>query len=361
MRVTACGGGSWSTLRMVLMRAVRAGVGVVLAAGLAGGCASAAVPGGAAADPSGQAGPACGTAPTARPDGWSLDGVRILSVSAACLEYEVTNRSAETADLTVLFGWSGRGERLSFDPTAVRRAVPPGATVTGSLVLSGREPQPQRPFGSPRPAPTDRPRPGPLPRARPAPTEPGPAARRRRPRCHAASATPSGPPAAAPGVKVLRVRSVPTAEAPSAGGECPASGVRVYTDEGDAAMGLRAVGLHLVNCGTKDVVLDGYPQVQVLDEAHALVESVRVLKGGSAITTGTGADAPPRRFTVPPGGAASSALVWRNTTDLGSDPVNAPYVRVRATPDAAPVMVTPELDLGTTGKLGVGAWAPDKS
>ncbi|MFE1316052.1 DUF4232 domain-containing protein [Kitasatospora phosalacinea] len=230
-----------------------------------------------------------------------------MAANGECLEYEVTNRGAEAVDVSVLFGWSGGGERLSDNLSAVQRALAPGASVRGRLPLAG-------PSGSSRPV---------------------------------------------PGVKVVKVRSVPTAEAPSTGGACPASGVRVYADRGDAAMGLRVVGLHLENCGTAELVLDGYPQVQVLDEAHAAVTGVAVLEGGAAIATGTGADAPARRFTVPPGGRAGSALVWRNTNDASSDPVNAPYARVRATPGAAPVMVTPELDLGTTGRLGVGAWVPE--
>ncbi|MFJ6776515.1 DUF4232 domain-containing protein, partial [Kitasatospora sp. NPDC091257] len=57
---------------------------------------------------------------------------------------------------------------------------------------------------------------------------------------------------------------------------------------------------------------------------------------------------------------ARTTLVWRNTTEAGAgDPLNAPYVRVRATPDAAPVTVVPEIDLGTTGRLGAGAWVPE--
>ncbi|WP_285736738.1 DUF4232 domain-containing protein [Kitasatospora phosalacinea] len=265
------------------------------------------------------------------------DGVRIVAVNADCLEYEVTNRGAEAADVSVLFGWSGSGARLADNLSAVQPGLAPGASVRGRLPLTGAPVQPDLPVGA---APSFRQAPdGVLPR----------------------SAGPSGSARAVPGVKVLKVRSVPTAEAPSAGGACPASGVRVYADRGDAAMGLRVVGLHLENCGTADVVLNGYPQVQVLDEAHAPVASVQVLEGGAAIATGTGADAPPRRFTVPPGGKAGSALVWRNTNDASSDPVNAPYVRVRATPGAAAVTVTPELDLGTTGRLGVGAWAPEGS
>jgi hypothetical protein len=34
--------------------------------------------------------------------------------------------------------------------------------------------------------------------------------------------------------------------------------------------------------------------------------------------------------------------------------------QLNAKPGAAPVTVVPELDLGTTGKLGVGAWQKDE-
>ncbi|MFI8369926.1 DUF4232 domain-containing protein [Streptomyces sp. NPDC085466] len=158
-------------------------------------------------------------------------------------------------------------------------------------------------------------------------------------------------------VHIGTVRTVPAAEAPSPSGPCPPSGVRVYTDEGDAAMGLRAVGLHLENCGTGSLRLDGYPAVQPLDENHRALPAVRVLQGGQAIATGTGADGPARPFTLRPGERAHEGLVWRNTTEAG-DPVSAPYVRVRWQPGASPVMVVPELDLGTTGRLAVGPWKP---
>nr|BFD86642.1 DUF4232 domain-containing protein [Streptomyces sp. Xyl84] len=162
-------------------------------------------------------------------------------------------------------------------------------------------------------------------------------------------------------LKIIKVRSVPAAEAPSETGPCPSSGVRVYADDGDAAMGLRVVGLHLVNCGTRAYRLGGYPAVRLLDERHSAVDGVRVLHGGASIATGTGADAAPRPLALEPGESARAVLVWRNTTGLGSEPVDAPYVRVVAKPGAAAVTVTPELDLGTTGKLGVGAWQKDET
>lgn len=159
-------------------------------------------------------------------------------------------------------------------------------------------------------------------------------------------------------VKVETVRSVPVDEASSASGPCPASGVHVYADQGDAAMGLRVVGLHLVNCGTRAYRLNGYPELELLDEDHDPVDGVRILHGTDQISTGLGGGGGPRSVVLQPGEAAQAGLAWRNTTQFG-EPVNAPYVRVRAKPGARPVMVVPELDLGTTGKLGVGAWEKD--
>ncbi|MFC5782750.1 DUF4232 domain-containing protein [Streptomyces aureus] len=56
-----------------------------------------------------------------------------------------------------------------------------------------------------------------------------------------------------------------------------------------------------------------------------------------------------------PGESATAGLAWRNTTESGAA-VNVPYVRVQAKAGADPVTVTPHLDPGTTGKLGVNPW-----
>jgi hypothetical protein len=157
-------------------------------------------------------------------------------------------------------------------------------------------------------------------------------------------------------VKVSEVTSVPAAEAPAAPGECLPSGINVTVDKGDAAMGLRVVGLWLENCGTADYRVEGYPQLTVLDEDREPVDGVKVLQDGGAISTAvSGYDDPPRPVTLKPGERARADLVWRNTTQAGTA-VNAPYVRVHAKAGAAPVTVTPHLDLGTTGKLGVSPW-----
>ncbi|MEU1290505.1 DUF4232 domain-containing protein [Kitasatospora sp. NPDC005856] len=255
-----------------------------------------------------------------QPTKLAQSGVRITAVGPTCFEYEVTNPNGEPHDFTVVFSLrSAQGATLENLSRTVT-ALAPGATEKGTVDLNTAPTQ----FGEPASFP---PRTGP---ARP-------------------GTRPSKP-------EILTVRSVPTAEAPNAGGPCPPTGLRLYADEGDAAMGLRVVGLHLRNCGTATVTLDGYPAVQPLDLDHKPLDGLRVLRGGSEIATGTGADAPPQKIALRPGEGARSTLVWRNTTDLAGEPQNAPYVRVRATPDAAPVMVTPELDLGTTGRLGAGAW-----
>ncbi|MEV7187351.1 DUF4232 domain-containing protein [Kitasatospora sp. NPDC093102] len=272
----------------------------------------------------------CGTPPPSAPGApqptrLAQGGVRITAVGPACFEYEVTNPNSEPYDVTVVFNGPdpGRGAAVFGSPgtggggnlTRTVTGLAPGATEKGRIDLAV---------------------PGRTAQAGPPPTL-------------------SAPEALAPKPELLTVRSVPTAEAPRPDGPCPPSGLRLYADEGSAAMGLRVVGLHLRNCGAATVTLDGYPQVQPLDLDHRPLDGVRILRGGAQIATGTGADDPPRKFDVRPGEGARATLVWRNTTEAGT-PQNAPYVRVRATPDAAPVMVVPELDLGTTGRLGAGAW-----
>ncbi|MEU4872209.1 DUF4232 domain-containing protein [Streptomyces sp. NPDC021608] len=229
--------------------------------------------------------------------------------SGVSADYEVVNSAAEALTYTVLFDFtSGAGGAVSNQKVTVG-PVGPGRTVRATVRMESLPP------GAP----------------------------------------------SVKGVKVGEVTSVPAAEAPSAAGVCPPSGIRVTADDGDAAMGLRVVGLILENCGDRDYTVKGYPRLTLLDEDHRPVDGVRILHGGGDIALVPGFDDPPRAVTLAPGERASSGLMWRNTTGSGTA-VGVPYVRVRATPDAAPVMITPHLDLGTTGKLGVGAWrrAPEQ-
>ncbi|MEU8728872.1 DUF4232 domain-containing protein [Streptomyces tendae] len=161
-------------------------------------------------------------------------------------------------------------------------------------------------------------------------------------------------------VRILDVERVPSDEAPVPAGTCPASGLRLTADQGDAAMGLRVVGLHLENCGSRTYSLEGYPVLQLLDAEHQAVDGVEILRGTEGIPMAGGDGGAPRPVTLRPGEAAVSGLAWRNTTEFG-EAVTVPYVRVRAEAGSDPVMVAPHLDLGTTGELGVRAWRKDES
>ncbi|WP_181804508.1 DUF4232 domain-containing protein [Streptomyces shenzhenensis] len=278
------------------------------------------------ADPSGGVG-AAGPTPRAAVTDPPVDGVRITSVtipsasptpsaspglvhadplpgdSGVFAAYQVTNDGGEAMTYTVLFDFTTDTGAVMADKKVTVAAVQPGRSTSGTVHLG---------VLAPGASPVTR-------------------------------------------VKVAEVTKVPADEAPAETGACPSSGVRLWADDGDAAMGLRVVGLHLENCGKRDYALDGYPELSLLDDDREPVQGIRILHGGAAIASGTGFDDPPGPFVLKPGESALSGLVWRNTT-LAGTAVNVPYVRVLAKPGAAPVTVTPGLDLGTTGKLGVGAW-----
>ncbi|KOG30513.1 DUF4232 domain-containing protein [Streptomyces resistomycificus] len=256
-----------------------------------------------------------GASPQATFSDPGLDGVRVTGLtgptpagdtSGLSAAYEVANDSAETLTYTVLFDFTTAAGEVMTNLEQTVRDVGPARTVRRTVEMP--------------------------------PLAPG---------VHDVTR-----------VKVSRVTSVPAAEAPADPGDCPSSGVRITTDEGDAAMGLRVVGLWLENCGTADYRVEGYPQLTVLGEDRKPVDGVRILKGGGGLS-GTGSDDPPRPVTLKPGERARAGLTWRNTTEAGLPAVNAPYVRVRAKSGAAPVLVTPHLDLGSTGKLGVGPWTAE--
>ncbi|MGW0084104.1 DUF4232 domain-containing protein [Streptomyces sp. NPDC003393] len=228
---------------------------------------------------------------------------RLPADSGVLAEYEVTNDGTEAMTYTVLFDFTTRTGEVMSNTWETVRDVGPGRTVRGTVRLGALPP-------------------GASPVAR---------------------------------AEVAEVTKVPADEAPPAAGACPPSGIRVTADQGDAAMGLRVVGLHLENCGTHDYTVDGYPRLELLDDSREPIQGVRILRGSGGITALPEWDEGPRPVTLKPGESAVSGLVWRNTTQSGTA-VDVPYVRVLAKDGADPVTVTPHLDLGTTGKLGVRPW-----
>lgn len=128
-----------------------------------------------------------------------------------------------------------------------------------------------------------------------------------------------------------------------------------------AATGLRAMTIELVNCGSSDFGVQGYPDVVVLDEDEdPLPITIRQGAGGTAKELGW--DDPPAELLLRPGETAKSGLMWRNTLTDGPPAVGRylevapvaglPRQAVVDGPDQPPVLI----DLGSTGKLDVRAW-----
>lgn len=179
----------------------------------------------------------------------------------------------------------------------------------------------------------------------------------------------STPPAprAAPGPTAVTVtakpapgRSAPSAP-PASAEPCPEGGVRLVEMDGDAAMGLRVANFQLVNCGAQPYVLEGYPQLTLRDDRNGPVE-VAVEHGSAGITTGTqNLDEAPERVTLAPGQAAFFGIVWRNlVTDSAVVATTARIVEVEPRPGAPRLWLrlAAPVDLGNTGKLGLGPWRP---
>jgi hypothetical protein len=162
----------------------------------------------------------------------------------------------------------------------------------------------------------------------------------------AAGRSPAPPPSVAAG------RPVPT---------CPATGLRASAGPIDAAMGLRAMSVALVNCGRRAVTLEGYPGARLTDEDGVRLK-VAVKHGVRAVAMIEAWEGPPRRVTLRAGEVAVSLLVWRNTTeDLPNGPATATALEV-AVSDGRPYQAVPlpgVIDLGTTATLAVSPWRPD--
>jgi len=122
----------------------------------------------------------------------------------------------------------------------------------------------------------------------------------------------------------------------------------------DAALGLRAVTVSVVNCGNEARTVVGYPGVRVLG-ADGEPYDVTVHLGAS-VTTAID-DPAPSRITLEPGARAESVLAWRNTVTSVTEPaVRGTALEVTPTKGAGPQSVAVVVDLGNTGKLDVTAW-----
>lgn len=115
------------------------------------------------------------------------------------------------------------------------------------------------------------------------------------------------------------------APAPSATG-CPDSGLVVAMGPVEAALGHRAVGLTLTNCGSKPTRVDGYPSVQAIDENGDALP-VKVNPGSSYF----GNDKGPEEVMLAPGKTMRSLLVWVSTP-TGGDLIEGDALEIAPAP-----------------------------
>ncbi|MCU7729225.1 DUF4232 domain-containing protein [Actinoplanes sp. KI2] len=145
----------------------------------------------------------------------------------------------------------------------------------------------------------------------------------------------------------------PTASAPAsasaASADCPAPGVLITADRGDAAAGYREMTLTLRRCGDTSYLLQGRPDIVVLDER---LQPLKVTVGPSVHYT-----ADPRRINVRPGEGAMAVLSWHNTVTEGTavTGVALSVAPVQGAPRQIVNLPVP-MDLGTTGRLDTSAW-----
>ena len=176
--------------------------------------------------------------------------------------------------------------------------------------------------------------------------------------CAPAQRPADGPPDA---LSTAPPRPAPLTAEPTPAATCSPEGIAITERGVSAAMGLRAMGLELVNCGDRPYELRGYPAVALRD-ADGDPVTVRILPGAKPITSGF--DAPPTRIVLAPGERAGAALIWRNlVTDATVPATNGTELDVApiARRPAYPVALSGPIDLGNTGRLGVSAWKRSKA
>ncbi|MFD0308743.1 DUF4232 domain-containing protein [Streptomyces sp. NPDC127119] len=162
------------------------------------------------------------------------------------------------------------------------------------------------------------------------------------------------PPSPTPGPVTSEPSPTPSPTVPGQQTEgCPESGLRFAADQGDAVMGLRAMGLDVTNCADEPRKLNGYPAITVLDSSGDPFPGVRTVEGTDQVSMAP-EDPGPRPLTLAPGQSAHAALYWRMNNTSGV------YLRVAPKKGDDTVTVRPPypLDIGPENVLGTTAWQP---
>ncbi|WP_406426294.1 DUF4232 domain-containing protein [Streptomyces sp. NBC_01589] len=133
--------------------------------------------------------------------------------------------------------------------------------------------------------------------------------------------------------------------------DCPASGLVVDMGEVQAALGHRAVGLTLTNCGSKPYRVDGYPSVRVLDDEGEPLP-VKVNPGSSYMGTDPG----PKEVMLKPGQTLHSLLAWVSTA-TGGDLIEGDALEIAPAPGLeARTFPLKGIDVRLLDELNMTAW-----
>ncbi|MFF3124158.1 DUF4232 domain-containing protein [Streptomyces sp. NPDC057908] len=149
------------------------------------------------------------------------------------------------------------------------------------------------------------------------------------------------------------------APTPTAGvgrADCPSSGVVVDMGEVQAALGHRAVGLTLTNCGSKPYRVYGYTSVRALDDAGDPLP-VPVNPGSSYM----GSDPGPKEVMLKPGRTMRSLLAWVSTP-TGGDLIEGDALEIAPAPGLeARTFPLEGSDVRLLDELNMTAWRTEPS
>ena len=150
--------------------------------------------------------------------------------------------------------------------------------------------------------------------------------------------------------------AVPSTDPRPPAARCLDPGVEISIGDGDAATGLRFIGITLRNCGTRPYTVKGYPAVTLLDAGQRTLP-VRVVYGVDHVSLMPPYDKPPQRLVLAPGQTARAVVVWRNLTTDEATIVNGEYLRVAGARGQPTHLLALHVDLGNTGILALSPWA----
>ncbi|MFB7914850.1 DUF4232 domain-containing protein [Streptomyces sp. NPDC056061] len=135
---------------------------------------------------------------------------------------------------------------------------------------------------------------------------------------------------------------------------CPSAGVVVDMGDVEAALGHRAVGLTLTNCGSEPYRVHGHPSVRALGEDGKPL-AIPVNPGSSYMGTDRG----PQEITLKPGESVRSLLAWVSTP-TGGDLVEGDALEIAPAPGMeGRVFPLEGSDVRLLDELNMTAWRLD--